>query len=204
MTAYATSAQYATFSGSTNTTATATATIDAGAVDALTITDGGGYGYTSSPDVVIEAPDAGVRATASATVANGVVSALTLLDGGSGYAEAPTVTIDPPVDLDRMLERASELIDDHLRRAVYDVDDDGAPTDDDDIAALRDATCAQVEFWMAADEEEDILGPVQSLSIGNIQVSQGSEAWRVSPMYLAPRAARILRNAGILTAPVLS
>ena len=95
MTAYATSAQYATYSGSANTTATATATIDAGAVDALTITDGGGYGYLTSPDVVIEAPDEGVRATATATVANGVVSALTLLDGGSGYAEAPAVTIAP-------------------------------------------------------------------------------------------------------------
>lgn len=124
------------------------------------------------------------------------------------YAQLETFTgsslPDDETAAERMLDRASELIDDYLRRAVYDVDDDGAPTDDDDIAALRDATCAQVEFWMAADEEEDILGPVQSLSIGNIQVSQGSDDRRVAPMYLAPRAARILRNAGILTAPVLS
>lgn len=197
MTTYATSDQYATYSGSALVRATATATIDAGAVDALTITDGGGYGYTDSPAVVIDAPATGVRATATATVENGVVSALTLLDGGSGYAEAPTVTIDAPEDFDRLLERASELIDDYLRTAVYDVDDDGAPTDDDVIAALRDATCAQVEFWLAGDEEDDILGPVQGFSLGGMQVQYGAGPTRTLPYYLAPRAARLLRNAGL-------
>lgn len=197
MTAYATSAEYATFSGSSDVTATATATIDGGVVDSLTITAGGGYGYTSTPEVVISAPDEGVRATATATVANGVVSELAIDDGGSGYAEAPTVTIGAPTPIDRLLERASEVIDDAIRTAVYDVDDDELPTDDDVAAALRDATCAQVEFWLASDEEDDILGPIQSVTLGGLQVQYGAGTNRQTPLYLAPRAARILRSAGL-------
>lgn len=206
MTAYATSEELAAWLGSSAVTATATATFDAeaGEVTALAIGSGGGFGYLTSPTVVIAAPDEGVRATATATVANGVVTVLTLTSGGSGYAEAPDVTIAPPVDYDRLLARASELIDDHVRTAVYDVDDDDLPTDADVIAAFRDAVCAQVEYWLASDEEDDILGPLQSLSIGNVQAFPGAGANRVSPMYLAPRAARILRSAGLTsTEPIL-
>jgi hypothetical protein len=133
-----------------------------------------------------------VRATASADVANGVVTLLTLLDGGSGYgAVAPAVTIAPPEDLSRLLTRASELIDDYARTASYPTDVDDFPTDADDIAAFRDATCAQVEFWLAGDEEDDVLGPLSDLNIG------GVSAKPAYVMVLAPRAARILRAAGL-------
>jgi hypothetical protein len=200
MTTYATSDQYATYSGSALVRATATATIDAGAVDALTITDGGGYGYTDSPAVVIEAPATGVRATATATVENGVVSALTLTAGGSGYAEAPEVIIDAPVDYSRLLEQASRVIDYVTRSAIYDVDaDTGLPTDADVLAAFRDATCAQVEYWLAGDEEDDILGPVQGFSLSGMQVQFGVGENRTAPTVLAPRAARILANANLMS-----
>jgi hypothetical protein len=192
MTAYATSAEYATFGGSGNVTATATATVGAGKVTVLTLGAGGGLGYVDSPLVTIAAPATGVRATATATVANGVVSLLALLDGGSGYGvTAPAVAIAPPEDITRLLLRASELIDDYCRTAVYDVDTGGLPTDSGDIAAFRDATCAQVEFWLAGDEEDDVLGPLESLSIG------GVSAKPAFVMVLAPRAARILRSAGL-------
>jgi hypothetical protein len=187
--AYATSAEYATFSGSSDITATATATVLAGAINTLTIGSGGGYGYGTSPAVVIAAPTTGVRATATATVANGVVTLLTITGAGSGYgATAPAVTIDPPTDLTRLLLRASELIDDYTRTAIYAVDTDGMPTDTDIIAAFRDATCAQVEAWETADEEDDILGPVDTVGLAGV-TAKGRE--------LAPRAARILREAGL-------
>ena len=194
MTAYATSDELATFAGfvPAYVTATASATVLAGEVNGLTIGAGGGYGYLSAPPVTIAAPLAGVRATATADVANGVVTLLTLLDGGSGYgAVAPVVTIAPPEDLSRLLTRASELIDDYCRTAVYPVDVDGLPTEADDIAAFRDATCAQVEFWLAGDEEDDILGPVTYLSIGGVMAKTNTA------VILAPRAARILRTAGL-------
>ena len=109
-----------------------------------------------------------------------------------------------PADIDRLLLRASELVDDYTRTAMYDVDTDGFPTDADDIAAFRDATCAQVEFWRDSDEEDDILGPVQGIILGPMQIQFGAGANRTAPLYLAPRAARILRNAGLYNgAPVL-
>jgi hypothetical protein len=92
---------------------------------------------------------------------------------------------------ERMLLRASEVVDDHLRTAIYDVDVDDLPTDADVIAAFRDATCAQVEFWFAGDEEDDVLGPWVELTIGAVKATPQA------PLVLAPRAARILRNAGL-------
>jgi hypothetical protein len=103
-----------------------------------------------------------------------------------------------PADAARLLVRASEVIDQALRTAIYAVDDAGAPTDTAVIAALADATCAQVEFWETGDEEDDILGPVDQLSLAGMSVKMSAnQGDRVSPTYLAPRAHRILVNAGL-------
>lgn len=164
-------------------------------MNTITIGAGGGYGYISTPAVVIAAPTTGVRATATATVANGVVSLLTLTGGGSGYGVvAPLVVVGPPEDLDHLLTRASELIDDYTRTAVYAIDSvTFLPTDTDIIAAFRDATCAQVEFWLTSDEEEDILGAISGASVGGV-------SFQAPALTLAPRAARFLRNAGLYSA----
>lgn len=107
-----------------------------------------------------------------------------------------------PSDAARLLDRASELVDDHVVTAVYDVDEQDMPTDPKVIAALADAVCAQVEYWLTGDEEDDILGPLESTSIGGMSQAHGSGQNRVTPMYLAPRAARHLRKAGLLSAYV--
>lgn len=103
-----------------------------------------------------------------------------------------------PADADRLLLRASEIIDHAMRTAVYDADDTTKlPTDATVLQVFADATCAQVEFWFASDEEDDILGPVQSVSIAGISVQFGAGTDRTSPTYLAPRAHRILVNSGL-------
>ena len=103
-----------------------------------------------------------------------------------------------PADADRLLLRASEVIDQALRTAIYDVDaTTGIPTDAATAAVFADATCAQVEFWLASDEEDDVLGPVQSLTLSGLSVTYGAGKDRVSPTYLAPRAHRILNNHGL-------
>lgn len=117
----------------------------------------------------------------------------------SADEETPAVV---PEDAARLLVRASELIDDHIVTAVYDVDEDDAPTDTAVIAALVAATCAQVEFWLTGDEEDDILGPVQGVSVAGLQMQYGAGENRATPMYLAPRAARALRRAGLMSASV--
>ena len=121
------------------------------------------------------------------------------------YATVEQLAADPwgltPPDAARKLVRASEVIDQALRTAIYDVDTADAPTDAAVIAALVGATCAQVEFWQTGDEEDDILGPVQGISLAGMQIQYGGSGvvsgGRVSPTYLAPRAHRILVNAGL-------
>ena len=103
-----------------------------------------------------------------------------------------------PADAERMLTRASELITYVTRFAVYDVDTDDEPTDTTVLAALRDATCAQVEYWAEVGEDEDVGGSVQGISLGPLQVQYGAGDNRVTPTFLAPRAQRILSNAGLL------
>ena len=97
---------------------------------------------------------------------------------------------ESPDDLARLLERASEVIGDFTKTAWYATDDHGMPTDEDVLEALRKATCAQVEFWMAGDEEDDILGPVNKLSLGGMSFEGKMQT-------IAPRAARILRNSHV-------
>lgn len=109
-----------------------------------------------------------------------------------------------PPDAGRLLARASELIQDSTVTAVYTVDSAGSPTDIVAITAFRDATTAQVEYWITGDEDDDISGPLESMSSGGQNQSYGSGTNRVTPMYLAPRAARHLRLAGLLDAGVWS
>ncbi len=97
-------------------------------------------------------------------------------------------------DADRQLLRASELIDEHVRTA-YTVDSSGIPTDADVAAALSDATCAVVEAWLEVGEENDVDG------LAGTQISTGGYSGKRAPE-LPPRARRLLRNSGLLTAGV--
>ena len=75
--------------------ATATATIDSGAVNAITVTDGGENYNSALPPSVTITGGGGSGATATATVsAAGIVTGISITSGGSGYTSAPTVTID--------------------------------------------------------------------------------------------------------------
>ena len=118
------------------------------------------------------------------------------------YATVAQLAADPwgltPADAARLLVRASEVIDQALRTAIYAVDTTGAPTDVAVIQVLADATCAQVEFWETGDEEDDILGPVDQLSLAGMRIQfTSTRGERQSPTYLAPRAHRILVNNGM-------
>lgn len=66
-----------------------------GAVNAVTITNGGG-GYNSSPStptVTFSAPPAGgTTALGTVNISGGAITSVTITDPGSGYTSAPTVT----------------------------------------------------------------------------------------------------------------
>ncbi|XXZ49907.1 hypothetical protein AAGT00_16550 [Streptomyces cavourensis] len=104
-----------------------------------------------------------------------------------------------PPDAERLIARAGEDIDSALLTAIYPVDDDGDPLDPEIAAALGSATCAQVEYWLAAgDDGTGAAGKWDSVSIGPVSLSgRSASAAGASGVELAPRAARTLRRAGL-------
>ena len=75
--------------------ATATAVLNGQYVSSFIITDSG-RGYTSIPQVIIQAPPSAVTAQARAYVSNQQITYLEILDSGSNYTSAPTATISAP------------------------------------------------------------------------------------------------------------
>lgn len=62
--------------------------------------------------------------------------------------------------------------------------------------ALRDATCAQVEYWEEAmGENYDVAGSVNSFQIGNLRMNYSDGGTGGSP--IAPRAWRLLQSYGL-------
>jgi hypothetical protein len=93
-------------------------------------------------------------------------------------------------DADRLLARATDLIDSKVV-FPYRVDDmTKLPVDAGVAAAMRDACCAQVEFWIEVGEENDIDG------LAGTPVNVAGYSGRRPPT-LGPRALQILRNAGL-------
>lgn len=106
----------------------------------------------------------------------------------------------PPADAERLLDRASGLVDRATVAAVYKVDDQGAPTNPDMAATLRDATCAQVEYWIETGDEMAAMSTLSSVAIGSVRLGTGQQGGGASPR-LAPRAADLLIVGGLNPRP---
>lgn len=87
-------------------------------------------------------------------------------------------------DPDRLLDRASVLVDQYVRAPYR----PGDPTVTD---ALRDATCAVVEAWLETGEENDLDG------LAGTQMSVPGYSGRRA-LTLPPRAYRALSQAGLI------
>lgn len=96
-------------------------------------------------------------------------------------------------EAERVLARASELMDDTLRRPFALNPATDLPADPKFADALRDATCAQVEYWLEVGESHDTGG------MAHKQVSIGHLSMASLPPELAPRAKRTLHAAGLLS-----
>lgn len=114
----------------------------------------------------------------------------------AAYLYVEESTLD--ADCARLLERASELIDHYTlhRYNTSAVSVDLATQTE----AMKKATCAQVEFWLAKGEAEDISGPIEGYTVGKVQVQFGAGSNRLAPLRLAPRARQALLAAGLLYA----
>lgn len=115
------------------------------------------------------------------------------------------VDMTPPAEAEgeRLMDRASELLAEQIRFAVYVTNSDGDPTDATVLTALRNAACAQVEYWLTVGDEDDDIDDVEpsSISLGPLALNWGDNAPPPGST-LAPRARRILGNAGLLEAVV--
>jgi len=103
------------------------------------------------------------------------------------------------------LRGASARLDNALRGVYYLTDSGGLPTDTDVAAALKDATCAIVQYW---EETGDTSGSgagaeYQTASIGSASYTRNAAA-AVSSSRLPQLAVDILAAAGLrAVAPVI-
>jgi len=92
-----------------------------------------------------------------------------------------------PADIDRLLARASKMVD---TRTLNRIDS----TDADHLSAAQEAVCAQIEYWIENNEETEFSGPIRSQMAGKtLTVYAGNGNPR-----LAPRAKDALLLAGLL------
>lgn len=102
---------------------------------------------------------------------------------------------DAPDQVERLLERASDLMDDVVVIPYLDSDgnfiDEDTNGDSDYRDSLKDAVCAQVEFWLEVGEEHDITNQRGQITVSGLQISK-------LPDTLADRAKRALGRSGLL------
>ncbi|WP_336633588.1 MULTISPECIES: hypothetical protein [unclassified Microbacterium] len=108
----------------------------------------------------------------------------------------------PEEDMNARLRRASGQVESYVRTARYATDPDGYPTDPAIADALRDATCAQADYWAETDDPTGggaVAGPVKigSVSLGGTAVG-GASSRSAADTRRADEAVIILRNAGLI------
>lgn len=122
-------------------------------------------------------------------------------------AELATWTGTPaPVNAPVMLREASGLVVDAIICDLYEATSTGLPTNPAYVDALRDATCAQVEHWIAAeiDPLKGAGGQAPRMTVSAIDgASVSFDTYLTAPdrlnsaKYLAGSSWRILRRAGL-------
>lgn len=114
-----------------------------------------------------------------------------------------------PSNITLLLRTASMLVRDATKCAYYEVDASGYPTNADDVAAMRDATCSQAAALEAASVDPLAAGTdpeVAASSIGSASVTYaGVETAAQARFRLGRRlcleAERILSQAGLAGQP---
>lgn len=113
-----------------------------------------------------------------------------------------TAFLDPdpvPANAARLLDRASEVLDDVLMGARYSTDTDGNPTDPELVALFRKATCLQAQYTAALGDETGAMANVKQLTLSDqtliraLPTTTGGSTLQVSPAMV-----RVLRLAGLL------
>lgn len=114
-----------------------------------------------------------------------------------------------PENTPRLIRKASGMVQHAIRRARFDVAPSGAPADPDVADALRDAVCAQVEFWDGSDVDPTRADTKAALSSTGLDGSSMSfdtataaETKQAVADQLCDEAWLILENAGLTRGPL--
>jgi hypothetical protein len=95
---------------------------------------------------------------------------------------------------ERLLERASEIIDGLLVGRVYDVDTAGLPTDSTVQTKIKRAVLLQAQYMIALGDETGVKGQFSSLSTGGVSWSRAGDS---SAAVVAPAVQDFFRVAGL-------
>lgn len=122
----------------------------------------------------------------------------------SDYREYAEEDYEDETLLTKRLRSASVEVEKLIRGAVYDVDDDGYPTDADTAEDLAEATCAIVEHWADTDDPRGIDAVQGAVKIGSVSLgttSSGSDNLTASEKLarrIGDKAVDILTTAGLI------
>lgn len=91
-------------------------------------------------------------------------------------------SVDPPDNVEDLLLLASGLVDTHLLTAVYSVDPEGQPTDEELRDTFRRAVVAQVVTWssLGLDPTLGAAGVNQKAQVASKSLGTGSVAYQAS------------------------
>lgn len=132
----------------------------------------------------------------------------------TGDELATWMDADAPDNATALLRQASILVGRACRNDLYDVDSSGKPSDPDLVEAMRDAVCAQAEYWVAAKVNPiagagGVVGVITEVTLDGATrkadttaaVAAATEA-ATSTTTLGSVALSILRNAGLASSYV--
>jgi hypothetical protein len=140
-----------------------------------------------------------VAAIATGTPAPGVYASVAQYRAWSGDQWPPDERMTV------LLQRASEDLDGNLVGAVYPVNQNGMPTDAMVIDVFMRACCAQAQFLAADNDITGVKRQYSSTSMGGVSLTRVAAMTATPFPPLAPRAASILRTAGVLpNAPLIN
>ncbi|MFE6627353.1 hypothetical protein ACFVNB_08915 [Streptomyces rochei] len=120
------------------------------------------------------------------------------------YATEPEFAVflapdSPPAHARRLLDTASDQIDELIRFAVYEVDAEGEPVSTAVADALRKATIYQAQYLKETGDETGANANVSSLSQGGLSIARsfGANGSGKTPRY-SENAIGALRREGLL------
>lgn len=104
-----------------------------------------------------------------------------------------------PDDAEGRLGRATARIDRCLKSAIYPVDANGEPTLDEHKAALAEAVCELVAWWVDTGDESGAMSAGGSVTAGQISLSRaGGKPALIGGQWVSSQVVTILENATLL------